>query len=195
MKKLQQGFTLIELLVVISIIGLLASVVLVALNGARAKARDARRKADLKQIGTALDLFYGTNNTYLIPSTGYLATATGFFSYAGTGSGAGCSGGDSYCPTSIAQGLANTGLVNRAPVDPSGATGMGAFGRAGYMMYGVIPNGLAGGYCLYAGLENPTAADNASYAAITGAGGSCTDAGSLCGGPGSCGVNYVITHQ
>ncbi|HEV8601650.1 MAG TPA: prepilin-type N-terminal cleavage/methylation domain-containing protein, partial [Patescibacteria group bacterium] len=47
--KHSKGFTLIELLVVISIIGLLASVTLVSLNSARAKARDAKRVGDLKQ--------------------------------------------------------------------------------------------------------------------------------------------------
>ena len=60
----QKGFTLIELLVVIAIIGLLASVVLVALNGARAKARDVKRLADKKQVINALNLYYADNNAW-----------------------------------------------------------------------------------------------------------------------------------
>ena len=60
----KKGFTLIELLVVISIIGILASVVLISLNSARIKARDAQRKADLQQISKALELYYLDNGRY-----------------------------------------------------------------------------------------------------------------------------------
>jgi len=63
-KYKNKGFTLIELLVVIAIIGLLASIVLVSLNSARAKARDAKRKGDLKQIEIALEMYYDDHGTY-----------------------------------------------------------------------------------------------------------------------------------
>ena len=74
--KNNKGFTLIELLVVIAIIGLLASVVLLALNGARAKSRDAKRIADVRQMASALEIFYndfnsyptGANTNYLVPT-------------------------------------------------------------------------------------------------------------------------------
>lgn len=60
----QRGFTLIELLVVISIIGFLASIVLVSLNSAREKARIARVQMDLKQYQTALELYYDDNGKF-----------------------------------------------------------------------------------------------------------------------------------
>ena len=63
-RKSSKGFTLIELLVVIAIIGLLASIVLVSLNTARVKARDTRRKTDLKQIQLTLEMYYDANGAY-----------------------------------------------------------------------------------------------------------------------------------
>jgi len=65
-KKLAKGFTLIELLVVIAIIGLLSSMVLVAMNSARMKARDARRVSDIKQIATAMEMYYVDKEVYPI---------------------------------------------------------------------------------------------------------------------------------
>ncbi len=61
---MKKGFTLVELLVVIAIIAILSTLSVVALNSARAKARDARRLSDIKQIRTALDMYYDSSSTY-----------------------------------------------------------------------------------------------------------------------------------
>jgi prepilin-type N-terminal cleavage/methylation domain-containing protein len=63
-KKIFKGFTLIELLVVVAILGLLASVILVALNGAREKARRVTALASIKQLQTALEFYYNDNGFY-----------------------------------------------------------------------------------------------------------------------------------
>ncbi|MEI6835479.1 MAG: prepilin-type N-terminal cleavage/methylation domain-containing protein [Candidatus Falkowbacteria bacterium] len=60
----KKGFTLIELLVVVAIIGLLATLSIVALNNARARSRDAKRVADVKQMQTALELYFNDNASY-----------------------------------------------------------------------------------------------------------------------------------
>ncbi|HEU5114196.1 MAG TPA: type II secretion system protein [Candidatus Paceibacterota bacterium] len=62
---MRRGFTLIELLVVISIISLLSSVVLSALNSARAKARDAKRVSEIGQLKLALEYYYDKYGTYI----------------------------------------------------------------------------------------------------------------------------------
>ena len=76
----QRGFTLIELLVVIAIIGLLSTLAVVALNNARQKSRDAKRVSDIKQVQTALELYYNDANSY--PTA--LTFGTGSIAYSGT---------------------------------------------------------------------------------------------------------------
>ena len=108
-KRQSAGFTLIELLVVISIIGLLASIVLVSVNSARVKARDARRMSDLKQLQLALEMYYDSNNAY--PSTG-----GSWWGVCVNGGSRTTSGANAYIP-----GLTPT-YIAVLPTDPKGDT-------------------------------------------------------------------------
>ena len=71
---LRRGFTLIELLLVISIIGVLAAVVIVAINPSRqfAQARNAERRSDVKNILEAVQQYAIDNKGN--PPTGVDAT-------------------------------------------------------------------------------------------------------------------------
>lgn len=106
----RRGFTLVELLVVIAIIGVLASVALSSLNIARAKARDAKRAADMKTLYTALSAFhsdYGClpqpNNSTCI--SGYSQSDSGGWDYSSQGTG-------------FMQFLVTYGYLKSMPVDP-----------------------------------------------------------------------------
>lgn len=68
----KKGFTLIELLVVIAIIGILSTIGLVALQGARGKARDSKRASDLRQYALAWQNYQDSKS----PAT-YVPTACG----------------------------------------------------------------------------------------------------------------------
>lgn len=60
----RRGFTLIELLVVVAIIGILSTIITVVLNTARMNGRDARRVADLKELRTAMQLYFDATSGY-----------------------------------------------------------------------------------------------------------------------------------
>jgi len=63
-KRHSKSFTLIELMVVVLIIGLLAAMVIINVDHARKKGRDAARIADLTSVASALQLYYADKHEY-----------------------------------------------------------------------------------------------------------------------------------
>lgn len=61
---MKRGFTLIELLIVVVIIGILATMTMIGVSSVRVSARDSRRISDIKQIQSALELFFSDENIY-----------------------------------------------------------------------------------------------------------------------------------
>lgn len=62
--KRNKGFTLVELLIVVAIIGILSTLLTANFIGVRQRARDAQRKADLRQIQSALELYRADQQSY-----------------------------------------------------------------------------------------------------------------------------------
>jgi len=78
-KDKRAAFTLLELLVVIAIIGILISLGVASFSNAQRKARDSRRREDMKAIQNGLEQYYadhngsypvGANMSAVIPAAG-----------------------------------------------------------------------------------------------------------------------------
>ncbi len=63
-RRLESGFTLIELLVVIGILGVLAAVVIFAVNGLQNRAKVSACKADVATVTTAGEAYFAQKGTY-----------------------------------------------------------------------------------------------------------------------------------
>lgn len=136
-KSNHRGFTLIELLVVITIIGLMAAVVLAMVNTARAKARDAQRKANMQQIMLALNLFYDQYGC--LPITTGSTCGPGYTSFADAGSWDYSSQGN-FLPF-----LQSSGYMSTVPLDPiNNMTGDGTGGQYAYRYYCYTSGGTQG---------------------------------------------------
>ena len=75
-KQAPSGFTLVELLVVVAIIGLLATIMSLVVTGVKARARDARRTANIDQLRKGLDLYYNQVGTYPVAASGVCIDGT-----------------------------------------------------------------------------------------------------------------------
>lgn len=74
LKKSNKGFTIVELLIVIVVIGILALLVITTYSGIQAKARNAKRAADVLSIQTQLEAYFTQNSHY--PSLTDMNTGT-----------------------------------------------------------------------------------------------------------------------
>lgn len=145
-----RGFTLIELLVVIAIIGLLASIILVSLNSARTKGKDARIISDVRQVRIQLDsgligavyqdLYAGSAN----------AAIAGILTNAGTGPGQAiiCGAG-----TLLTIAVCSPGSLGRDISDNGGPTATG-------LIITIASNGIGNG-------TTPTATAYAVYGRLS----------------------------
>jgi len=111
-KTLQKGFTLIELLIVIAIIGLLAAVVLIAINPAEMmkRGRDSQRLSDVTNLKKAIDIYVATS--FQIPATCVASTLYGCGAAACTDAQR-SSAGTGWVPIILTQNIPTL------PVDPS----------------------------------------------------------------------------
>lgn len=135
-KKIEntRGFTLIELLVVISIIGLLASIIFVSLDSARGKGKEAARKATLRQLQSAVELYFSNNASY--PSSNYPADA--YSSEIGDNRPNGNNNDGNWIP-----GLTPT-YISKLPKDPEGgaSTNPSCISFAGFKSYLYLSDGV-----------------------------------------------------
>lgn len=81
----RRGFTLIELLVVIVIISILSAAAVSSFTNSQRRARDARRRSDVKAIQDASEQYYSTCNAYPASAADFVTVTAGCAAGSGIG--------------------------------------------------------------------------------------------------------------
>ena len=111
MHRVPHGFTLIELLVVISIIAILSGALYINFSAGSAQSRDADRRADLRNLQTAIELYKNKYGRYPEGCRGPTTGTTPVWS-GQRGTAYACTSGDQYVV-----GLAPE-FIRALPTDP-----------------------------------------------------------------------------
>lgn len=128
------GFTVVELIVVITAIGILASISVVAYLNSVDRANDVKIRSTVDLVGDALQLYEMKNNQAL--------AATGYFNVT--------NGVDTLAPDYLKFGYRDNSKSKKVS-SPDNI----------FRYYSC--SGSAGGFVIYASLNNPTAEDSANF--------------------------------
>ena len=73
-----QGFTLIELLISVSIIAILIAIAIASYATVNKQSRDTKRKSDIEQMRSALEMWRADNGSYPAPPIPYIPNSKSF---------------------------------------------------------------------------------------------------------------------
>lgn len=168
---MKRGFTIIELMIVIVVIGILASIALIAYNGARDNSRDTARRAAVDQLISAIDALKIKYPDQKINTGGYRGTpsaadapdASGLCPYAGSGW---VQHTHPHYPCSIGQALINNGLLRPeffATLPPNEVFPTTDGRSAAMMIYKCNHDVADRTYLLYYYVKHPTSQEEAEF--------------------------------
>jgi len=114
-RREEKGFTIVELITVIIVIGILATIVVVAYPGYQKRNRDSERQSDVSQVASALSAYALKNNSYITTGSGC--------GLSGNGNGWLNVGPTAQYPKSISTCLQEAGVLNGGTfTDPTSCT-------------------------------------------------------------------------